>query len=277
MVKVVFMDDILGGADSEAEARQLKEDLTKVLRSGGFELSKWVSNSKRLLEGIPAEDLEKSRTFDKVDGPGFFKILGVEWDPNRDAFSYHCKLKDNNCCTKRIILSTLARTFDPLGWIAPVLFQGKVLMQRLWRLNLSWDETPPPDVVSEWGDIIADLPQIENFSMGRFALGSDVKTCFLHGFSDASESEYIAVVYLRTIDNRGSVKVSLMMGKSRVAPSKFKVTIPKLELLGAALLARLKYVAEAIRDKVGIEEIFWWSDSYCSLMVADASPHLTNV
>lgn len=63
----VFMDDILGGADSEAEARQLKEDLTKVLRSGGFELSKWVSNSKRLLEGIPAEDLEKSRTFDKVD------------------------------------------------------------------------------------------------------------------------------------------------------------------------------------------------------------------
>lgn len=128
----VFMDDILGGADSEAEAKQLKKNLTSLLRSGGFELSKWVSNSLWLLEDIPAEDLEKPRTFDKVDGPGFFKILGVEWDSNNDSFSYHCKIKNNTSCTKRIILSTLARTFDPLGWIVPVLFQGKVLMQRLW-------------------------------------------------------------------------------------------------------------------------------------------------
>lgn len=269
----VFMDDILGGANTEAEAKQLKSDLTDLLRSGGFELSKWVSNSSRLLEDIPVEDLEKPRTFDKTEGPGFFKILGVEWDPNRDCFSYHTKLKKESGCTKRIILSTVARTFDPLGWIAPVILQGKVLMQRLWRLNLEWDQTPPPDVVTEWDAIVKDLPQIENVAMKRFVLSGST-SCALHGFSDASEIGYSAAVYLRTVNKNGDVEVPLMMAKSRVAPAKIKLTIPKLELLGATLLTRLiKYVVEAIKEKVEIDDVVCWSDSTIVLSWLRIPPH----
>lgn len=79
-------------------------------------------------------------------------------------------------------------------------------------------------MVAEWSDIIADLPQIEHIQMKRFApCGNNSKICSLHGFSDASESGYSAVIYLRTMENCGGVKISLMMGKSRVAPSKIKV------------------------------------------------------
>ena len=60
----------------------------------------------------------------------------------------------------------------------------------------------------------------------------------LHGFSDAPERTYAAVVYIRSTYSDGQVDVRLVASKSRVAPIK-KQTIPRLELLGALILARL--------------------------------------
>ena len=54
----------------------------------------------------------------------------------------------------------------------------------------------------------------------------------IHGFSDASERAYAAVVYLRSVYRSGNISVSLVASKTRVAPLK-KQTIPRLELLGA--------------------------------------------
>ncbi|XP_047996324.1 uncharacterized protein LOC125234163 [Leguminivora glycinivorella] len=202
----VYMDDILGGADSIEDAGKLKQELTDLLRSGGFEFSKWTSSSKEVLKDIEEEHLEKPRKiFDNADGPSFYKILGVQWDSSSDCFSYRTKLDDTSGCTKRSILSTLARAFDPLGWICPVIFQGKVLMQQLWLKNLSWDANAPDDVVAEWQGILKDMPLISNLRLERFVL-LDVKSCSLHGFSDASELWYGAAVYLRTVGHDGRVK-----------------------------------------------------------------------
>ncbi|XP_063537553.1 uncharacterized protein LOC134746911 [Cydia strobilella] len=271
----VYMDDILGGADSIEDASKLKQELTDLLRSGGFELSKWTSNSKEVLKDIEEEHLEKPRKiFDNSDGPSFYKILGVQWDSSSDSFSYRTRLDDTSECTKRSILSTLARAFDPLGWICPVIFQGKVLMQQLWLKNLSWDAKAPNDVVAEWQGILKEMPGISSLRMERFVL-LDEKSCSLHGFSDASELGYGAAVYLRTMGQDGRVIVSLMMAKSRVSPVKSKLTIPKLELSGAALLVRLlKYVVAAISDDMTIDGIFGWCDSTIVLSWLKISPHL---
>ena len=59
----------------------------------------------------------------------------------------------------------------------------------------------------------------------------------LHGFSDASQSTYAAVVYLRMMDSK-EVHVSLVASKTKVAPLK-RFTIPRLELCGAYILAKL--------------------------------------
>ncbi|XP_052750978.1 uncharacterized protein LOC128200720 [Galleria mellonella] len=271
----VYMDDILGGADTLEEAQNLKRDLTGLLKLGGFDLSKWTSNTAELLRDISEEDLEKPRIFvDNADGPSFIKILGIQWDPSNDSFSYHTKLNDNVICTKRFILSTVARTFDPLGWISPIILQGKILMQRLWLLKLSWDDKPPADIVADWQGILKDLPVIESFNLKRFALG-DSKICSIHGFADASELGYGAAVYLRAVNNCGEVTVTLMMAKSRVSPVKSKLTIPKLELCGATLLVRLtKYVVDSIQNEVDIEDIVCWSDSTIVLSWLRISPHL---
>ena len=60
----------------------------------------------------------------------------------------------------------------------------------------------------------------------------------LHVFTDASSRAYAAVAYLRIADAEGRVKVNLFASKCRLAPPNGD-TLPRLELLGALLGARL--------------------------------------
>ncbi len=60
----------------------------------------------------------------------------------------------------------------------------------------------------------------------------------LHGYCDASQEAYGAVVYLRSLHQDSTVTVSLVTSKTKVAPLNGS-TIPRLELSGALLLARL--------------------------------------
>ena len=42
--------------------------------------------------------------------------------------------------TKRTILSEIARLYDPVGWLAPVLVSAKIMLQNLWLQGVDWDE-----------------------------------------------------------------------------------------------------------------------------------------
>ena len=56
----------------------------------------------------------------------------------------------------------------------------------------------------------------------------------LHHFSDASQSGYGAVSYLRSISADGQIHCALVQSKSRLAPVK-QVTISRLELATAVV------------------------------------------
>ncbi|KAK9678912.1 Pao retrotransposon peptidase, partial [Popillia japonica] len=56
----------------------------------------------------------------------------------------------NGIITKRTILSTTAKMFDPIGLISPIIITAKILMQRLWELHISWDDEVPQEIKSEW-------------------------------------------------------------------------------------------------------------------------------
>ena len=49
-----------------------------------------------------------------------------------------------------------------------------------------------------------------------------------HGFNNAFEDAYTAVIYLRMVDSNGTVHVSLVMAKTKVVPIKC-LTVPCLE------------------------------------------------
>ncbi|XP_045445842.1 uncharacterized protein LOC123653909 [Melitaea cinxia] len=115
-------------------------------------------------------------------------------------------------------------------------------------------------------------------SLPRAMLPPGKHTASLHGFSDASERGYAAAVYLRTVTMDGQVKVSLVMAKSKVAPLRTTLTIPKLELSGAALLARLlNHVMSTLCPSVNIETVYAWTDSQIVLCWLKTSVHTLEV
>ncbi len=60
-----YVDDCVKSVTTESEAVQLVKDLTALCHMGGFELTKWVSNSRAVIASIPDEQREKEiRTLD---------------------------------------------------------------------------------------------------------------------------------------------------------------------------------------------------------------------
>lgn len=85
----------------------------------------------------------------------------------------------------------------------------------------------------------------------------------IHGFADASESAYAAVVYLRTNGGDRGVGVSLVLARTRVASLK-PVSLPRLELCAALMLTRL--VEQVLRIlPLAAAPVFLWSDSTVTL------------
>lgn len=60
----------------------------------------------------------------------------------------------------------------------------------------------------------------------------------IHGFSDLSIKEFGACLYIRTTNSKGDRMSRLLCAKSRVASLK-SISLPRLELCGTVLLARL--------------------------------------
>ncbi|XP_050671207.1 uncharacterized protein LOC126969704 [Leptidea sinapis] len=92
-----------------------------------------------------------------------------------------------------------------------------------------------------------------------FGVSDDTTKRELHGFSDASCTAYAAVVYLRVLGNEGEVKVYLVIAKSKVAPAK-QISVPRLELCGAVLLAKLIQHVKTILN-IPDDDVFTWTDS----------------
>ena len=140
-----YVDDLLAGADTVAQAVELFRDLREMLSKGGFDLKKWRSNSSEVLKAIPPDLQEPVPTQDLVDlhSAQYPKALGVTWDSKKDNMSTHVQLPCTFVSTKHGVISDIARTFDVLGWIAPVILQMKVVFQQLWQLKIGWDEELP--------------------------------------------------------------------------------------------------------------------------------------
>ncbi|GFW77571.1 integrase_H2C2 domain-containing protein [Trichonephila clavipes] len=89
------------------------------------------------------------------------------------------------------------------------------------------------------------------------------KSLQLHIFCDASPRVFGAVAYFRYATANDDIYTNFITAKSRVSPLK-KLTLPRLELLGAVLASRiLKYLTS--KFKFPISKFFLWSDSSISL------------
>ena len=81
----------------------------------------------------------------------------------------------------------------------------------------------------------------------------------LHGFSDTSEKAYSGVVFLTMQDSNGLIYTSLVASITRVAPI-YRITIPRLELNGALILAQLLSHCKKVLD-LPLSSMHAWTDS----------------
>ncbi|XP_043212326.1 uncharacterized protein LOC122376502, partial [Amphibalanus amphitrite] len=134
-----YMDDFLRSEEHEDDALKTTKQVTETLSRGGFHLSKWVSNSRRVLESIPREKRaqpELDLTEAELPTQG---ALGVVWDAEKDSLSF--RFRDSSVpMTKRGGLQRTASISDPLGIAAPFVIRAKMFMQQLWTKQLDWDD-----------------------------------------------------------------------------------------------------------------------------------------
>lgn len=269
-----YVDDLLTGAATPEQAMLLHTELRSLLLKGGFDLRKWRSSSPLVLNSISPSLLETMPVQDLTgnEQSKYPKALGVEWDSAQDTMSTSLSLPTEVKSTKRGIISDVARTFDVLGWLAPTVVTMKILYQRVWEEKLAWDDPLPQPYVDEHSQWRQQLHLLSSRKQPRcyFAKSATRLTLQLHGFSDASTHAYAAVIYVRATYADHSPTCALVTAKTRVAPLK-QLSIPRLELCGAALLAKLlSSVRRALN--VPIEDIHAWCDSTIVLSWLDGNP-----
>ena len=89
------------------------------------------------------------------------KVLEVTWHPHEDRVQF-CVTDIAEAAariepTKRNVISTIGKLYDPLGFLAPVIIRFKGLFQKLCENKLQWDETLTGTIRNKWESLVEDL------------------------------------------------------------------------------------------------------------------------
>ena len=258
-----YVDDLLKAVDSEKHAIELYRELKSLCATGGFTLTKWICNSKAVLASIPeAERAKDVRNLDlDIEDLPIERALGVQWCVQQDTFTFHVSIKERPT-SRRGILSMVCSIYDPLGFLAPITFPAKCILQELCKQNIGWDEELPEMHVRSWNQWWQDLPKVREFKVSRCFVPCDfgnIVTAQMHHFCDASDIGYGTVTYLRLTSSSNRVHVTFLMGKARVAPLK-QMTTPRMELTAAVVAVRIdRMLSEEMHMK--LERSLFWTDS----------------
>lgn len=262
-----YMDDYLDSFDTEDEAIKVALEVKTVHDRGGFEMRNWHSNSTTLLErvGEPKQQQMKAISIDTESEAE--RVLGLLWLPTEDSLAFAADLKlDGTVPTKRNILRWVMSVFDSQGILSHITVQGRMIIQDTWRSQVTWDEEVNDATQTRWRKWIKLLEEVNKIRLPRAYFPGlsavDIGMVDLHIFTDASEEAYAATAYFRTVVN-GKVYCALVMAKAKVAPLK-AVSVPRLELMGAILGARL---AKAVCEyhTIPIRRRVLWTDSLATL------------
>lgn len=266
-----YMDDLLFSTDTVEDAVKIKRQISDILGSAGFIIRKFLSNKPEVLNEISNSDNVDHLTVpigERADS----KMLGLHWNSEKDVLFCKVELTMQVLVpTKRSVLSSIAKVFDPLGLFTPITVRGKLLMQDLWQAKLDWDDALAPDIVSKWSELEYQLQRLVELKVRRCVIPSSYVQIQLHGFSDASSIAYGVCIYIRCVLSDGRIVSNLLTSKSRVAPLR-TITIPRLELCAAVLLSELTCNIIDIM-KIQFQSIFLWTDSQIVLNWINSYPN----
>ena len=100
-----YVDDLLKSIEDLDSAKQLMKDVINICKSGGFHLTKFISNNKELLLSVSENQRKMGVKYQDLSGelPNE-KALEFCWNLREDIFSFKLKL-ETRTLTKRVMLS----------------------------------------------------------------------------------------------------------------------------------------------------------------------------
>ena len=253
----MYVDDINLGGNNVDEIRDLKQTAVSIFEEGGFELHKWHSNEVQL-DGEAKNDNESTFAKDTLGTKAFeSKLLGVGWDKQSDTLSVTFP-ESEPTPTKRVVLRTLAKIYDPMGIASPLLLTGKLIFRDICERKIPWDSELPDDLKKRWEKWLKTLPSEIVIPRCIPQRKEEITSIELHGFSDASVSGCCATVYA-VVKQGEEVTQGLLVAKSRLA--KRDLTIPRLELVGCHMTSNLLENTAKALAQYPVTAIYAWTDS----------------
>ena len=156
------------------------------------------------------------------------RSLRVFWNLEMDAFTFKVTLPEKPF-TRRGVLSIVNSVYDPLGFVAPVMLEGRKIIQQLVVMGhrtsrnntpLAWDDPLPEAMMNLWIRWSDSLTELQCLFVPRCYHPKDfgpVAKAELHVFSNASKKAIGASVYLRQFNKANIESTSLVYGQARIA------------------------------------------------------------
>ena len=137
--------------------------------SGGFKLTKFISNSRRFLETILIEDHAKGlKDLDlKFDSLPIERALHMLWNVENDTLEFKITLVDKPL-TCRGILATVSSIYDPLGLVGPLLLPGRCILQQICCEGKGLDEPVSDEIRCVWEKWRQDLQVVDKIKFDHY-------------------------------------------------------------------------------------------------------------
>ena len=196
---------------------------------------------------------------------GIEKVLGLAWDPKSDSFLFRAKLQvklhqggmeeveissveelERYCdslLNRRMLLSNVQKIFDPVGLLAPILLQSKLLMRNSWcgPSPPGWDDLLPEMQAEAWMTFLTMLLSLGELRFPRslWPEGEVIGLPILIVFSDGAALAFGTAAYIRWELKTGGYWTRLIMAKCKISPKNI-LSVPRMELNGAVMGNRVK-------------------------------------
>ncbi|KAI2802550.1 hypothetical protein BLOT_010008 [Blomia tropicalis] len=215
-------------------------DAKRAFESSGFKLHKIRSN-----------------IFSSSQEEEIVNILGSVWTTTEDVLRLKPTNLESPRLTKRTMLSTIGKVFDPLGLLEPLKLSLRMIFSRI--VHLDWDIETSTDISNEWNHLIDHWPDTKRVSIPRHIPNVAILYCF----ADASEVAFGMCCFLGE---------SFLIGKSKIAVQ--DKTIVEKELIALCELVRMVQKIIGILHNCDIHpEVKIFSDSKLNVDRRNMSPN----
>ena len=152
----LYVDDLISGGAT------VEEISTTIFSEAALQLHKWHSNSKDVDDTNETQVTKAGETYAKQQlgdqTSGETAIHGLPWNTVEDTLTVKFPYEEAKVSTKRVILGTIAKVYDPLGLVSPMTLGGKLSYRNVCDSKVPWDQKLPPERMKEWSKWKSSLP-----------------------------------------------------------------------------------------------------------------------